>query len=108
MLKLNRFRGTALLVLLLSSVALAAVDRPRLAMLDDFGGDPDDKQTLIRLMVYANEFDLDLLVATAVRKRHAPNRPVTRPDWIREIIQAYGQVLPNLRRHASGDFVLCS
>ncbi len=88
--------------LLLTAVAGFAADRPRLAVLDDFGGDPDDKQTLIRLMVYANEFDLEILMATAVRKNHAPGGPITHPDWIREVVQAYGQVLPNLQRHATG------
>ncbi len=32
--------------------------RPRLAVLTNVGGDPDDQQSLVRLMVYANEFDL--------------------------------------------------
>lgn len=93
---------TRLIALFLVPLLLVAADRPRLALLDDFGGDPDDKQTLIRLMVYANEFDLEVLMATAVRKRHAPAGPVTRPDWIRAVVAAYGQIRPNLVRHAAG------
>jgi len=38
---------------LLLSVCRAS-DRPRLLVLTDIGGDPDDTQSLIRLMVYAN------------------------------------------------------
>jgi hypothetical protein len=90
------------LVLLLAPLALAAADRPRLAVLTDIGGDPDDQQSMIRLLHYANEFEIELLVATAIRTRHAPNGPTTRPDLIRQIVHAYGQVLPNLRRHAPG------
>ena len=84
-----------------SAVAFAA-DKPRLAILTDIGGDPDDQQSMIRLMVYANEFDIELLVATAVRKVHAPHGPTTRPDLIHQIVGAYGEVLSNLRRHADG------
>ena len=36
-------------------------DRPRLAILTDIGGDPDDQQSMIRLMVYANEFEIEAL-----------------------------------------------
>jgi hypothetical protein len=87
---------------LLGVLSLAAAERPRLAVLTDIGGDPDDQQSMIRLMHYANEFELELLAATAIRTRNAPNGPTTRPDLIRQIVDAYGEVLPNLRRHAGG------
>jgi hypothetical protein len=45
-----------LLLILLACLGLAgAAERPRLAVLTDIGGDPDDTQSLIRLMAYANE-----------------------------------------------------
>ena len=89
------------LPLSLSAFALVAAERPRLAFVDDIGGDPDDRQTLIRLMVYANEFDIELFVATSAGVVGQLKEPVTRPDLIREIVDAYGAVLPNLRRHAT-------
>lgn len=76
--------------------------RPRLAVLTDIGGDPDDQQSMVRLMHYANEFEIELLIATAVRTRHAPQGPECRPQLIREIVAAYGEVLPGLRRQAQG------
>ncbi|WP_414662648.1 DUF1593 domain-containing protein [Horticoccus sp. 23ND18S-11] len=82
--------------------AALAAERPRLAILTDIGGDPDDQQAMVRLMHYANEFELELLVATAIRTRHVPNGPETRPQLIRQIVDAYGEVLPHLRRHAQG------
>ena len=45
--------------------ALSAAERPRLAVLTDIGGDPDDQQSMVRLMVYANEFEIEALVASA-------------------------------------------
>lgn len=83
------------------TVALGAA-RPRLAVLADIGGDPDDQQSLVRLMVYANDFDLELLLASAAVTPGELKHRITRPDLIREIVDAYGQVLPNLSRHASG------
>src|SRR6188768_3981998 len=82
--------------------AVNAAERPRLAVLTDIGGDPDDQQSMIRLMVYANELDLELLVASASGTRGELKESVTRPDLIRQIVDAYGAVLPNLKRHASG------
>jgi hypothetical protein len=81
----------------------AGQERPRLAVLTDIGGDPDDQQSLIRLMAYANEFEIEALVATAMTSHHHdPANPITKPELIREIVDAYGQVLPHLQRHAQG------
>ena len=88
--------------LILCSLAVAAAERPRLAVFTDIGGDPDDQQSMVRLLHYANEFDLELLVATAIRTRHVPNGPETRPQLLRQLVEAYSQVLPNFRRHATG------
>jgi hypothetical protein len=79
-----------------------AADRPRLVVLTDIGGDPDDQQSMIRLMVYANEFDLELLIASAAGTPGELKQSITRPDLIRQTVDAYGKVLPNLKRHASG------
>lgn len=93
---------------LLAVVTLAAPqagradERPRLAILTDIGGDPDDQQSLIRLLTYANEFRIELLLASAAGTRGELPAAITRPELIRELIDAYEQVLPNLRRHATG------
>lgn len=84
------------------ATVLSASERPRLAVLTDIGGDPDDQQALVRLMVYANEFDIEALIATASGTRGELKKSITQPNLIREIIQAYAQVLPNLQRHADG------
>ena len=53
------------LLFLLGTTLLCAADRPRLLVLTDIGGDPDDQQSLVRLMVYSNEFEIEGLVASA-------------------------------------------
>jgi len=79
-----------------------AAERPRLIVLTDIGGDPDDQQSLIRLMVYSNEFDIELLLASAAGTPGELKEAATRPELIHEIIDAYASVLPNLRTAASG------
>src|SRR5688572_7704908 len=81
---------------------VGAAERPRLAVLTDIGGDPDDQQSMVRLMVHANEFEIELLLASAAGTPGELKVAVTKPELIREIVDAYGQVLPNLRKHAQG------
>lgn len=81
---------------------LWAAERPRLAVLTDIGGDPDDQQSLIRLMVYANEFEIEALIASAAGTPGELKEAVTKPELILEILGAYKHVLPNLRKQASG------
>lgn len=82
--------------------AACSAERPRLAVLTDIGGDPDDQQSLVRLMVYANAFEIELLLASAAGTPGELKVAVTKPDLIRQIVDAYGEVLPNLRKHATG------
>ena len=82
--------------------ALPAVERPRLCVLTDIGGDPDDRQSMIRLMLYANEFEIEGFIASAAGVPGELKESITRPELIREIVQAYGEVRPALMRHAQG------
>ena len=91
--------GMLILALWVSRGGFAA-ERPRLAVLTDIGGDPDDQQSLIRLMVYANELEIEALIATASGTPGELKEATTQPDLIREIVDAYGQVRPALEAHA--------
>lgn len=97
--------------LILAALALAATtspaasradDRPRLLILTDIGGDPDDQQSMVRLMLYANEFRIEGLIASAAGTPGELDEAVTKPQLIREIVEVYGKVLPNLKKHAEG------
>jgi hypothetical protein len=75
-----------------------AIDKPRLFVLTDISNEPDDEQSLVRLLVYSNEFQIEGLVATTsvwLRDR-------VRPELIRRQIGAYGEVRENLLKHAPG------
>jgi len=58
-------------------------------------GEPDDGQSLIRLMLYTNELDIEGLIATS----NLGHGQRTRPELIREVIDAYGSVHGNLVLH---------
>ena len=77
-------------------------DKPRLVVLTDIGGDPDDQQSLIRLMLYANEFEIEGLIASASGTPGELKQAVVRADLIREIVNAYGNVRETLLLHAPG------
>jgi hypothetical protein len=76
-----------------------AAARPhRLLVLTDVENEPDDTQSLVRLMLYSNVIDLQGLVATT--SIHLQNRVA--PDSIRRVIRAYGEVRGNLLLHEPG------
>lgn len=76
--------------------------KPRLLVLTDIGGDPDDQQSMIRLLVHSNEFEIEGLIASASGTLGELKERVTKPHLIREQIEAYAKVWPNLTKHAEG------
>lgn len=72
--------------------------KQRLIVLTDIEADPDDTQSLVRLLLYANEIDIEGLIATTSvwlrQERH--------PESIRAIINEYGKVRSNLLLHRPG------
>jgi hypothetical protein len=77
---------------------LVADDKPRLIVLTDMGADPDDEQSLVRLLLYSNQLDVEGIVATT----SCWQQQRVRPDFIHHILDAYGQVQPNLLMHEPG------
>ena len=59
-------------------------------------GEPDDTESLVRLLLYANHFQIEGLIATYTE--HVSGRVCT--DYIREIVHQYGKVWDNLCKHS--------
>ncbi len=92
---LTKTLGIALLAAF-TGVSLAA--KERLFVLTDIENEPDDAQSMVRLLVYASHFDIDGLVATtSIHQQHE-----TAAWRIREIVEAYAKVQPNLLLHEPG------
>ena len=72
--------------------------RHRLIVLTDMGADPDDQQSLVRLLLYSNQIDIEGLIATTSVWQKAR----VRPEYIVHIIRAYERVRPNLSLHDWG------
>jgi hypothetical protein len=79
-------------------ISIANDIKTRILVLTDIENEPDDAMSMVRFLTYANEFDVEGLVATTScwqRDQIA--------DWrIREIVEAYGKVQDNLLKHAPG------
>ncbi len=106
-----RFMAAAIGVLMLSRAGaqqpapdpLAArvdpyVEKPRVVVMTDIANEPDDQMSMVRLLVYSNQLDIEGLIATT--STWMKNK--VRPDVIQTLIAAYEQVLPNLLRHQPG------
>ncbi len=92
----------ALLVAWTGSVVAGPTPAPaqkmRVIITDDYGADPDDQETLVRAMVYANELDIEGLISTTSCWKTTQSSTTL----INTIVNAYGQVVSNLSVHASG------
>jgi hypothetical protein len=71
---------------------------PRLVVLSDIGNEPDDQMSLVRLLMYSNEIDIEGLIATTSTWQ----RNAAHPETMHELVAAYGEVRPNLLKHAAG------
>jgi hypothetical protein len=79
--------------------------KPRLLVLTDIGGDPDDQQSLVRLLVYANEFHIEGVIPEFWRGKEHGRRlsgPQQQMELVTRVIDAYGAVRENLACHAAG------
>ncbi len=70
----------------------------RIFVLTDMGNEPDDQMSMVRLLTYSNELNIEGLVATTSVWQRAKREK----DTINHIIDAYEKVRPNLLLHAKG------
>jgi len=81
-------------------------DKPRIVLLTDIGGDRDDEQSFTQFMMYADQFDIEGLIATSIRifpeEKHRPIDGDPQPQYLIDFIKAYGEVRDNLMKHSEG------
>ncbi|MBP7052854.1 MAG: DUF1593 domain-containing protein [Phycisphaerae bacterium] len=79
----------------------ASTARMRLLVETDAGGDPDDEQSLVRFLLYANEWDIEGIIANrpATRRPENKNPEDTGLGIVRRLLDAYGRCRPNLVQH---------
>lgn len=80
------------------------MEKSRVIILTDIGeyvNEPDDAQSLVRLMLYANEIDIEGIIPTA--SHCAPD--ISDPGYLNRCVaavKAYKEAYPNLSQHAEG------
>ena len=72
--------------------------KPRLIVTTDIGQDPDDEQSMVRLLHYANEFNIERIIANADNNSEK-ELPVLKDFIIHNMIDAYGKIESNLKLH---------
>jgi hypothetical protein len=71
---------------------------PRAVILSDIGNEPDDQMSLVRLLLYSNEIEIEALIASTSTWQ----KKAVHPEMMRAVIAAYGRVRDNLLLHAQG------
>src|SRR4029450_9356269 len=95
--------------MLLGAVAAAAAEatapfvdpfsaRTRVLVMTDIANEPDDQMSMVRFLLYSNQFDVEGLVASTSTWMKSK----VRPDVIHSVLDAYDKVQPNLLKHAPG------
>ncbi|MGD0629062.1 MAG: nucleoside hydrolase-like domain-containing protein [Terracidiphilus sp.] len=72
--------------------------KPRVIVISDIGNEPDDQMSLVRLLLYSNELEIEGLIATTSTWQ----KTAIHPETMRKLVEAYGQVRPHLLLHAKG------
>src|SRR5688572_21264907 len=77
------------------------VERLRVVIETDAGGDPDDEQSLVRFLLYANEWDVEGIICTRPKARPGENLNPERTGLgiVRHMLKAYGECQPKLVKH---------
>jgi hypothetical protein len=98
--RMHRLLPLLLQILFLNPVLTSAqiTDKTRVLVLTDIEADPDDTQSLIRFLMYCNQWDVEGLIATT--SIHQKKRVA--PESILRILDAYRIVQPNLLKHEPG------
>ena len=91
----------ALVVLLAFAAMAEGADRVRIIVETDAGGDPDDEQSMVRFLLYTNEFDVEGIIANRPRAIEVENRNTVRDGLgiVKRMVGAYGECWPNLVKH---------
>ena len=88
---------TLLAVIVLSFCSnLAVAAKPRIIVTSD--GEIDDECSMVRCLLYANEWDLEAII-TSSSQYHWQGHRWAGDDWVQPYLNAYSKVYPNLVKH---------
>jgi hypothetical protein len=79
----------------LNFISAQPVQKHRVIVLTDIEADPDDTESLVRLLLYSNEIDIKGIIATT----SCWHKTMVNPESVKRIVKAYGKVQPYLVKH---------
>jgi hypothetical protein len=99
--KMNHYYSLVIIIIILISCSNKenkSTDdtKPRLIVTSD--GEIDDECSMVRFLLYANEWDIEGIV-TSSSQYHWHGHRWAGDDWIEPYLDAYTQVYPNLLKH---------
>jgi Protein of unknown function (DUF1593) len=72
--------------------------KKRVLIVTDIEADPDDTESMVRFLTYANEWDIEgLVAATSIHQK-----TMVAPESIKKVLLAYKKIQPNLLKHEKG------
>jgi hypothetical protein len=77
--------------------ALHAAERPRVIVTTD--GEIDDRCSMVRFLLYANEWDIEGIVLSSSQYHWQGRHSWAGDDWVEPLLDAYAKVHPNLIKH---------
>ncbi len=88
----------------LRAEAAAPSSKLRVIIETDAGGDPDDEQSMVRFLLYTNEWDVEGIICTRPETKRDENKndAATGLEIVRRQLQAYDAVYDKLKQH--GEF----
>ncbi len=86
-------------LILTASPSFGAEGRSRVIVTSD--GEIDDECSMVRFLLYANEWDVEGIV-TSSSQYHWQGHNWAGDDWLEPYLDAYAQVYPNLVKHDAG------
>lgn len=92
-------RLSAILLFSLPSIA-ASQDRSRIFVLTDISNEPDDQESLVRLLAHADQYIVEGLVATTSWRLNDTRYA----DHVLDVIDGYAEVVDNLNTHSEDEF----
>lgn len=92
------FRPILLLGLAALAAGVAAAEPERLRVIVTSDGEVDDECSLVRFLLYANEWDVEAII-TSSSQYHWQGHRWAGDDWAQPYLRAYSQVYPNLLKH---------
>lgn len=92
----SKFWRTLALSSLVVNLAAATESKSRIFVLTDISNEPDDQESLVRLLAHADQYQVEGLVATTSWWLNDTRYP----DHILEVIDGYAEVVDNLNAHS--------